>query len=92
MSATRYVFVYDDGQVFSTDNEPTAADLEGAALGLATILRLTDATFYGRSGKWIPILRGQRGAAEVDGAAESEFHAPAGYFEQPARPQNPLTE
>lgn len=81
MSSARYVFICEDGQVFGTMDEPTAADLEQAEVGIVTILCLADGRYYGRAGKWLMIPAGGLGSADVDGEATPPFHAPASYFE-----------
>lgn len=81
MTTARYVFVYDDGQVFSATDEPTSEDLEHAEVGLVTIVSLADHRYFGRAGKWLPIPAGRLGSAEVDGEPRPPFHAPASYFD-----------
>ncbi len=53
--AARYVFVWDQGRVFHSFDEPTADDLEYAAVGMLTIVSLRDLRFYGRECRWLPI-------------------------------------
>ena len=54
---THYVFIGDQGQVFSSFDEPTADDLDYAAVGMLTIVSLRDLRYYGRQNRWLPIPR-----------------------------------
>ncbi len=84
MSAARYLFVSDQGRVFSSNDDPTPEDFEYAAVGMVTILRLADGHYYdGQQRKWRPIPRGSLGSGEVEGEAPLPFHAPASDFEPP---------
>jgi hypothetical protein len=50
-----YVFIGDQGRVFSSVDEPTADDLDYAAVGMLTIVSLRDLRYYGRESRWLPI-------------------------------------
>ena len=56
-----YVFIGDQGRVFSSVDEPTADDLDYASVGMLTIVSLRDLRYYAREGRWMPIeTRDQR--------------------------------
>lgn len=81
MPSIRYLFVFDEPEpVFFSSDEPTAEDFEHAQAGLGTIIRLADACYYGREGKWEPVPEGRLGTTDVDGTPTRPFHAPASYF------------
>jgi hypothetical protein len=50
-----YVFIGDQGRVFSSFDEPTADDLEYCAVGMLTVVSLRDLRYYGRECRWLPI-------------------------------------
>ncbi len=85
MPASPYIFVTDQGRVFSVADEPTAEDFAYAAVGMVTILRLADAHYYGRDGRWYPIPPGQLGKAEVNGEESPPYHALLSDFAEPLR-------
>ncbi len=80
MSPVRYVFISDQGRVFSSSGEPTTEDFGYAAVGMVTILSLSDGCYYGVEREWLPIPAGRLGAAEVANEPMPPFHAPASYF------------
>lgn len=77
MSPLRYVFINDQGHVFSSVDEPTAEDFEYAAVGMLTILSLPDSRFYGARKRWLPIPPGRLDTAEIDGEETEAFHVVA---------------
>ncbi len=74
MSAARYLYIGDQGCVFSSADEPTAEDLEYAAVGMRTILRLDELRYYGRERQWLPIPAGRLASADIDGERSKPFH------------------
>lgn len=85
MPPARYIFVCDQGHVFSTCDDPTPGDLEHAAVGLVTILRLEDRSYYGTARQWQPILNGELGVADIDGEQTPPYHGPPSYFAESDR-------
>jgi hypothetical protein len=75
MPAGPYIFVSDQGRVFSVADAPTAEDFAFAAVGMVTIVRLADAHYYGRDRRWRPIPPGQLGSAEFEGEESPPYHA-----------------
>ncbi len=75
MSSARYIFVGDQGHVFKSSDHPTAEDFAYAAVGMVTIVRLSDCWYYGREQKWQPIPEGEQGTAGVDEKLASALHA-----------------
>jgi|SRR5581483_10305194 len=75
MTKPRYVFVNDQGDVFTTSNEPTAGDFGYAEVGMLIIVRLADCHFYGRTGQWQRIADGRLTTVEIDGEISPAFHA-----------------
>jgi hypothetical protein len=79
----RYIFISDQGgPPFGSVEEPTAGDLDFAAVGMLTIVRLADAHYYAR-GAWHPIAVGRLGCAELDHELSEPFHASASHFDSP---------
>lgn len=76
MPAARYVFVSDQGHVFSSADEPTAEDLEYAAVGMRMILSLIDGRYYGREKRWLPIPAGRLTSVVIDGKRSLPVHSP----------------
>lgn len=70
-----YVFVSDQGHVFSSHDEPTAADFGFAGTGIYTIIRLGDLHCYDTREVWRPIPPGALDQAEVGSVAGHPFHA-----------------
>jgi hypothetical protein len=69
MSSLRYLFINDEGQVFGSANEPTGQDFEFAAVGMLTIVRLSDRRYYAGRGEWCSIPPVQGGTANDEGEA-----------------------
>jgi hypothetical protein len=74
MPAARYVFISDQGRVFSSADEPTLEDFEYVAVGMLTIVRMEDGRYYGRARKWLPIPVGRLISAEIDGDPRKLLH------------------
>lgn len=57
--APRFLFVDDQGGVFSSYDDPTVEDFAFAAVGMLTIIRLADLHSYSGKQRWqaIPISR-----------------------------------
>ena len=55
MNSPRYLFVSDQGRVFSHAEAPTKRDLAYAGVGMLTIIRLADYHYYDRGKKWLPV-------------------------------------
>ncbi len=66
MSAARFVYIGDQGRVFSSVDEPTAEDLDFAAVGMLTIVSLRELRYYGREQQWLPIRSGRLTSREDD--------------------------
>jgi hypothetical protein len=79
MPSARYVYIKDNGDVFSTADDPTAEDLSYVDVGMMTILRLADGRSYGRASGWIPIPTGALGRVEIDGHLTVPFHSLASF-------------
>lgn len=79
----RYIYISDQGRVFSSEDEPTLEDLEYAHVGMLTILRLADHCSYQTDGKWRAIQPGERVRAELEGQQTEEFHNDANDSETP---------
>lgn len=79
----RYIYISDQGRIFSSEDEPTLEDLEYARVGMLTILRLADNCSYQTDGKWRAVQPGKRVRAEVEGQQTAEFHSDASNPETP---------
>lgn len=77
MRPIRYLFINDQGDPpFGTADEPTAGDLDFAAVGMRTIVRLADAHYYAE-GEWRPIQPGVVDSADMESGPGLPFHGPA---------------
>ena len=74
MPFPRYVFLDDQGRVFSSHDDPTAEDFAYAAVGMVTIVRVADFHCYGSKKKWLPIPAGELVTAELDEHENPPFH------------------
>lgn len=74
MPQPRYVYLNDQGQVFSSDDDPTPEDFAYAAVGMVTIIRVADFHCYGSEKRWLPISEGELGAAEIDDQEATPLH------------------
>lgn len=74
MPAPRYLHIGDEGSVCSAEDETTAQDLEFAAVGMRTIVRLDELSYYGRERQWRPIPAGRLVSAGLEGEREKRFH------------------
>jgi hypothetical protein len=75
MPAARYIYVSDQGRVYSSVDEPTSEDFEYAHVGMLTILRLSDNHCYRTEGKWRPVAPSKLVSAEIDGVETEKFHS-----------------
>lgn len=82
MSALRYIFISDQGRVFSTSDEPTTEDFEYAAVGMMTIVSIADARYYGLGRRWCPIPPGRLGTVNIEGEETASFHAPESFCQE----------
>jgi len=82
MPSLRYIFIGDQGQVFSSSDEPTTEDFAYAAVGMMTIISIADARYYGLGKRWLPIQSGRLGTANIDGKETPSFHAPESFFQE----------
>lgn len=70
----RYLFVSDQGRVFSCHDEPTTEDFANAAVGIFTLVRLADLHRYGTEETWRPIPPGELTNAEIGDDRSPPFH------------------
>lgn len=82
MASFQYIFISDEGRIFSTSDEPTPEDFEYARVGMMTIIRVADGFCYGLEKKWRPIPRGQLGTTNVEGKDTAPFHAVETFFQE----------
>lgn len=75
MSAPRFIFVSDQGRVFSSHDEPTTDDFAYAVVGMVTIIRLADFHSYGSKQGWFPIPAGELTRANIENDSSPPFHA-----------------
>ena len=75
MPAPRYIYVSDQGRVYSSVDEPTSEDFEYAHVGMLTILRLADNHCYRIEGKWRPVAPSKLVSADIDGMPTDKFHS-----------------
>lgn len=87
MRAPRYIYISDQGRVFSSADDPTPEDFAYANVGMITILRLEDHHCYRSDGKWRPIADGKLASANVDGMQTGEFHADPSDMEFSSEPE-----
>ena|ERR1035438_7702809 len=80
MKNPKYVFVNDNGKVFSIANEPTSEDLLHVSLGGVNIVRMADGFYCGDEGQWLPIPAGELIAVDLE---EDGIAPPAHYFPYP---------
>ncbi len=77
MHPPRYLFLHaDTNDIFTTDEEPTLEDLEGAEVGTQVIMRLADLHFYGYAAKWLPIPAGKLTFTDTEDNRGRPFHYP----------------
>lgn len=84
MTSPRYIFLHaDTNEIFTTVNDPTLEDLEGAEVGTQVIMRLSDHHFYGYAGKWLPIPAGKLTFTDTEDNQGQPFHVPPDYDTPP---------
>lgn len=78
-AAPRYLFVSDQGCVFTCHDEPTTEDFANAAVGIVTLVRLADLHRYDVDEAWAPVPPGELANAEIGDDRSPPFHcAPEG--------------